>query len=182
MKISSIQKKSIIIIAVVIGVGILALSSYAIYKSNASGNVEVSTAKFQIKLNNSESLTQNIILKDTITTNNYSDDLVVPGTKGMFDLELDFTNVDVSVNYTINFTTSNLPNNLKLYSDSNYTNQILSLNDSYTIGSSLIKTNTIYWKWDYLTDSASNENDNSFMNREISLPVTITLTQIVGGN
>ena len=181
MKMSSTKNSIILFTAVIIGVIIITFSSYSVYKRIASNEAEISIAKFQIKINNSDSIVQNIALKDTITTNNYSDDEVVPGTNGAFDLSIDFSNVEVSSNYAINFDRTNIPNNLKLYSDSNYTNEITSINDSYNIGDSTNKTITVYWKWNYLNDNVSNENDNLYMNQEISLPTSITITQIVGG-
>ena len=171
----------LIIVLFVIGISILSFSSYSFFKKSASGDADVSTAKFQILLNDSSSVSQSINLQDTITANSYSNDLVVPGTNGAFDLELDFSNVDVSVSYIINFDTTNIPTNLKLYSDNAYQNEITSINDSYTVGGSQTKTHTIYWKWVYLTDDASNTNDNLFMDQDIAIDTTITLSQIVGG-
>ncbi len=174
-------KKLLIVILSIIGVFALSFSSYSIYKKMASNNAEIPVAKFQILLNSSEATSQNISLSDTITTNDYSDSLIVPGTNGAFDLELDFSNVDVSVSYTINFDTSNIPTNLKLYSDSSYENEIVSINDSYLVGSNNTKTHTIYWKWLYLTDDSSNEDDNLYMDQDIAIPTTVVLSQIVGG-
>lgn len=181
MKKSSMNKNIVFVVAVIVFVSLIAFSSYSIFKSSASNEASISAAKFQFTLNNSAELNQNIVLKDTITTNNYSNDLVVPGVNGQFDLTFDLSNVEVSVNFVINFDTTNIPNNLKLYTDSSYTTPVTSINNTFNIGDSTSKTITIYWKWDYLTDAESNANDNLYMNEEILLPVSITVSQIVGG-
>ena len=181
MKISNNSKKAMIFIAIIVGISFIAFSSYAILSAGATGETTIPTAKFQFTLNNSTNTTQNITLKDTLTANNYSDELVVPGTNGQFDLVFDLTNVEVSVNFIVNFDRTNLPTNLKLYSDSAYQNEITSINNTFNIGDSTTKTITVYWKWNYLTDDDSNANDNLFMNEDISLPTSIIVSQIVGG-
>lgn len=150
------------------------------YLSGKNGSKNLDVAKFQPKLNGSTNLSQSIDLADTITTNNYSDDLVAPGTNGDIVLTLDFSDVDVSTDYVISVGTTDLPTNLSLYSDSSYTTAFSTINGTYTIGSSTTHTQHIYWKWDYLTDSASNTNDNLYMNHNLSVPVNVTASQKVG--
>ena len=181
MKKRSNYKNIVLFSAIFVLISFIAFSSYSIYKRSVSNEVKASVAKFQFTLNNSDELTQNIVLKNTITTNNYSNDLVVPGTNGQFDLVFDLSDVEVSVNFIINFDRSNIPTNLKIYSDSSYTNEVSSINDSYNIGDSTTKTITVYWKWNYLTDDTSNTNDSLYMNQNISLPTSVTVSQIVGG-
>ena len=139
-------------------------------------------AKFQIKLNNSTNLSQSINLEDTIITNNYSDDYVAPGTTGDIQLVLDFTNVDVSTDYTINLGTLNLPTNLKLYSDSSFTTEFTSISGTFLINSLTTHTHHIYWRWAFATDIASNTNDNLYMNQSLSVPVTVTASQKIEGD
>lgn len=152
------------------------------YISGKNGLKVLDVAKFQPKLNGNANLSQSIDLADTITTNNYSDDLVVPGTNGDIVLTLDFSDVDVSTDYVISVDTTDLPTNLNFYSDSSYTTILSTINGTYTIEDSKTHTLHIYWKWDYLTDSASNENDNLYMNRNLSVPVTVTVSQKVGAD
>lgn len=152
------------------------------YVSGKNGSKNLDVAKFQPKLNGSTNLSQSIDLADTITTNNYSDDLVAPGTNGDIVLTLDFSDVDVSTDYVISVGTTDLPTNLSLYSDSSYTTSFSTINGTYTIGGSTTHTQHIYWKWEYLTDASSNTNDNLYMNHSLSVPVTVTTTQRVGAN
>ena len=153
------------------------------YKSDKSGANNLGIAKFQIKLNGSTNLEQSINLQDTITANNYSDNYVVPGTTGDIQLVLDFTDVDVSVDYTINLGNCDLPTNLKLYSDASFTIEFTSINGTFLINNTTTHTHHIYWKWEFATDTASNTNDNLYMNRNLSVPVMVTTSQkIEGGN
>lgn len=170
-----------ILMLLVFAVILLIPNSISRYKNEKSGAGDIAIAKFQFKLNNSYNLTQSINLKDTITTNNYSDDYVAPGTTGDIELVLDFTNVDVSTDYTITLGTYDLPTNLKLYSDSSFTNEFTSISGTFSINGTSQLTHHIYWRWAYATDSASDTNDNLYMNHNLSVPVVITASQKIGG-
>ena len=152
-------------------------------KSNSSyndvkkGTGVFNTAEYQIKLNNSTNLSQVINLEDTITSNNYSNQYVAPGSTGDIKLVLDFSNVDVSTNYTINLGTYDLPANLKLYSDSSYTSEFSSISGSFLINSTPIHTYHIYWKWIYAIDDVSNANDNLYIINSLSVLLNISTTQ-----
>ena len=158
-------------------------------KSNSSyndvkkGNGIFNTAEYQIKVNNSTNLSQVINLEDTITSNNYSNQYVAPGSTGDIKLVLDFSNVDVSTNYTINLGTYDLPANLKLYSESTYTREFSSISGSFLINSTPIHTYHIYWKWIYAIDDVSNANDNLYMNHSLSVLLNIsTIQRFEGGS
>ena len=182
MKISNRKKIMIIIlILLLIPISFLAYKTLAGYKKESSGEAPASAAVFIIKINDSTAVSQTITLSDTITPNSYTTDLVVPGAEGIIELELDFTGTEVSTDYIIDLNTSNLPNNLKLYSDSSYQNEINQISDSFIYGSTAVVTKNIYWQWEYKTDDTSNENDNLFMDTEIVLPIDITLSQKIGG-
>lgn len=180
------NKKRIIlfsfIMAIIVSLFVLVrCSSFSKFKSSGTGTGNISVADFGIKLNGSSNLTQNINLKSTITTNSYSDNYLMPGTNGNIVLTLDFSNVDVSANYTINIGTLDLPTNLKLYSDSSYTTEFSSITGTYNVGSTTLYTHNIYWKWDYKTDDVSTINDNLYMNKSLSVPVVVIASQKIGG-
>ena len=122
-----------------------------------------------------------INLNNTITSNNYSDDYVAPGTTGDIQLVLDFANVDVSTDYSITLGVYDLPTNLKLYSDSSFTNEFTSISGTFLINGTTTITEHIYWRWAYGTDSASDTNDNLYMNHNLSVPVVVTASQKIGG-
>ena len=105
-------------------------NTFSFFKSVGTSSSGVKVAKFEIFLNKSNNLEQTINLEKTITPNNYSNDYVMPGTSGDIVIELDFKNVDVVTDYVVELGTFDLPNNLKLYSDSSYLNEFSSINGS----------------------------------------------------
>ena len=159
----------------------ISITTYAKYKANGAGTSEISVAKFEVKLNDSSEVTQNIDLSTTITSNKYSDKYLMPGTNGNIILSLDFKDVDVSSNYEITVGETDLPNNLKLYEDANYSKELTKITGTYLIDDDTTHTKNIYWKWDYKTDAESDSNDNLYMNKELSLPVMVNVTQKIGG-
>ena len=179
------KKKKIIISSIIFvllaSITFISVSTYAKYKSQATSAGEFSIAKFEIKLNNSEELTQKIDLSSTITDNKYSDKYLMPGTNGNIVLELDFKDVDVSTNYEITVGELDFPNNLKLYEDANYTKEFTKINGTYLIDGETTHTKNIYWKWAYKTDAESDTNDNLYMNKELNVPIVVNLTQKIGG-
>lgn len=166
---------------IILFISIFGISTLSKYKSSSKANQTIETASFKIKLNEDTKLTQSIDLKNTITPNNYSDKYLMPGTNGNISLVLDFSEVDVSTDYTISLGKLDLPNNLQLYIDDTFTTEFTSLNDIYDINDSKTHTHNIYWKWHYKTDEESNKNDNNFMNKDLSIPIIIKANQKIGG-
>ncbi len=156
-------------------------NSISRYKNEKNGAGDIGIAKFQFKLNNSSNLTQTINLKDTITTNDYCDNYVAPGTTGDIQLVLDFTNVEVATDYTITLGTYDLPINFKLYSDSSFTTEFTPISGTFSINGTSQVTHHIYWRWASATDAASNTNDSLYMNHSLSVPVVVTASQRIGG-
>lgn len=176
----------IMILTLLVSIGLLCAlritySYLTLPEIKGKGQKEIGVANFEIKLNESSSLSQTIDLKETITSNN---EYVVPGAIGDIELELDFTNVEVDTDYIIEVGEYNLPNNLKLYLDEDYKEEFETINETYLISNrETIYTYNIYWKWEYKTDEESNKNDSLYMNKEILLPINIIASQkIDGGN
>ncbi len=139
-------------------------------------NHSASVATWSFKISDSTS-TYNIDLADTITQNDYSMTKVVPGTCGIIQFSIDFRNtkVDTKYNITIDSNNSNLPPNLKLYTDSNYVFEFSSYSGNVTlnnISSTLVKR--IYWKWNY-----TQQDESSWANQQISLSLKAEAEQTV---
>ena len=168
------------IICYVLGISIVFIPKvYSKYRAYASSNLNLNVAKWVIGVNGS-STNSSINLNNTITNTSYATSLV-PGSTGLVQIQLDFTNVEVVTDYTVTFTRENLPNNLRFYSDSGYQNEIQTINGSYTPGNTATSTTDLYWKWIYSETEESNTNDSLFMDSNISLGVTINANQRVGG-
>ena len=69
------------------------------------------------------------------------------GTSGSFDFNIDFSNISTAKNYKIYFNKENNENNLHLYSDSEYQNEITSIDVNYD-GTNNEVNKTIYWRLD----------------------------------
>ena len=87
------------------------LGTYARYNTSASGNASVSVAKWNIKVNN-QSIKSNSNLSSVITpvfddNSNIASGVIAPNSTGHFNVDLDFTNADVSCTYSITVSSVN---------------------------------------------------------------------------
>lgn len=80
-------------------------NTYSRYVASSEGNVEVSFAKWEILVNNTDITNSNsssITFNPTIDQNaNVADGKVAPSSTGYFDVQIDPSNVDVSFKYRI---------------------------------------------------------------------------------
>ncbi len=80
--------------------------TYAKYNTDASGEANVNIARWQISINNQDIITDsyitNVITPTLINNPNVKNGVIAPLSVGYFDLILNYTNVDVSFDYTIN--------------------------------------------------------------------------------
>ena len=102
-----------------------------------------------IIVNNYEKPTGRINLVDTHIGNN----------TGSFNITLDLTNVPANGKYRVYFNNKELSNNLHLYSDSGYQNEISYIQGTYD-GVNKDVTNTIYWVLD--NDNVSTLNSGLY--------------------
>lgn len=138
----------------------LFLGSYAYYTSTSEMNSGIKIATWRFTLNDSKESSLTVDLASTITDNPYSMESVVPGTRGTIPLELDFTGSKVAGDYeiTLDEENTNLPSNLKLYTNESKTE----LFTSY-IGSVLLEDidtpviKEIYWEWEYTEEDETQE-------------------------
>lgn len=175
------KKFLILLVAVLIFIGPIAIETvakfYTVGQFKASTNIHV--PEFAPIVNGKSEISQSIDLVSTITNSKS----LAPGAVGNFDINIDFTNVQSAADYVINIDKTNLPNNMHFYSDESLQSEINSLNGTYSnSNTSLLINNTIYWCWEYKNDETSNTNDNLYMNKSISLPVTVTILQKAGEN
>lgn len=150
--------------------------TYARYTSTASTNRNVQVATWSFKIGDSTSI-YSIDLADTITENGYSTTKVVPGTCGIIQFSIDFrsTKVDTKYRISIDNENTNLPPNLKLYTDSNYVFGFDGYEGTVTlnnISSTLVKR--IYWKWNF-----TNDDENDWANQQITLSLKAEAQQNV---
>ena len=174
--------KKYLVIAVLLLLLAVSYSTYAIYKSSATGTATASAAAWVVKVNNA-----NIVTSDTYTfTNsdivwdentNVASGKIAPGSTGTINLAIDTSGAEVAVDYTVQIGTVTVGS-----SDNTNTNFTVSAADSSgTIGvNSDGKTISLTVTWTATDSDQINEADIAMAGNNISIPVTVTLKQHVG--
>ncbi len=79
--------------------------TYSKYRSEASGETNISIARWNIIVNNQDIISNNqinnVLTPIFLNNSNVADGVIAPGAVGYFDLNIDATNVDVSFNYSL---------------------------------------------------------------------------------
>ena len=176
------KRRHIIIVAIIlflVGLIMVFIGTYAYYQTTSTGSVSGTIATWVFKANNNAS-TFNISLTPTQTSRTLNSTMA-PGTSGSFTITLSTVGSALAANYTITFSNfTNIPSNLKFYSDSSFTTVTditasgYSLTGTLNAGSSIDKT--IYWKWDYGT-SSSISADSAAADKAVSFTATVVGTQ-----
>lgn len=125
------NKKSILII---ISISILVVTiigmigfAYARYVKSLSGNTQAPIAQWNFNVTAGSSQNLNIDLADTRFQNDTQEvarTKVAPGTSGTIQFNINATGSQVSLEYDIDLSLTQIPENLIFYSDSNMTNAL----------------------------------------------------------
>lgn len=171
--------------------------SYALLQTISSGNAEVKTGSWTIKLNEknisngiTETFTLNNIIYDE-SNENIENGYIAPGKSGYFDIVLDPSGTDVAISYEINVRLDECayPNNIKLSVENTSTDGgvevigntfkgLISLNDIKSNKTITLKL-TLVWE----NNEEFNESDTNLGTIEankLKIPITITLNQYQG--
>ena len=192
--------KFIIISILIITVISLTGFAFARYITRLNGGATADIAKWSFKVNGKTDENFVIDLANTRTgltqEAEVQEGYIGPGTAGAFQLELDATGSEASLEYNINMNVdySNnqvFPKNLIFYSDSEMQNAIYHTDNNINLNgfigwndNSKVHTKTIYWKWDYETGSTQTEKDNNdiadsyWMGKPITLLMNVTAKQV----
>ena len=150
--------------------------TYARYMSqeNGTGNADIANWSFKIAKNGEE--IKNVTLRNTANKATLVNGKIAPGTSGEFSITLDATGSDVSVDYTLEFSSEmNKPANIVFtYDGKNYKSlaEIGRIKGNIAIGNVMTQTIPIKWTWAYQTgstDEAKNANDIKDTNDGTSL-------------
>ena len=168
--------KIIIIYYIIMIILLCVVYTFSRYVSTAQLSIKTDIAPFRVKIGqNSDTI--ELDLKDTLLTENaFSGTQIIPGTKGKIILQLDFSDVEVASNYTISIDTeqTEMPNNMKLYTDENNQVSFSLYRETVELGEQ-IKEREIYWTWEYTTADETEE----WMNKEIKIFFNIQVEQRV---
>ena len=164
----------------VLGFVLIFIGSYAYYMRVVNGTITGNAGTFIFDVLYNDVSFTTVDLYDTIESPSSSNRVIVPGDKGSFDLVAKGTGSDTSIEYSISFNTSTVPENMIFYLDEGktqvldiYTNKI---NGYLDVTGTMEKTHTIYWEWPY--DSGRyNDLDINHSGQNITINVTIAAKQ-----
>lgn len=190
------KKKSLILIIALLLVavtsGVVTLT-YSRYISTATGTDTAKVAPWKINVNNTDIVANNTFTTDTIiwSQSSYtSEGYIAPGRTGTFEIEIDPTGSKVALEYKIAIDTTAITNsNITISSVKVGATELVGSNGIYTdnftlaeveSGNTKIVTVTISWT-DENTDTANTADTTTGQAAtDISIPVTVTATQLVG--
>lgn len=172
MKLKSKKFKFIIIYYVLLMMVITASTTIARYTNNIGIVSKANIAKFNFKITDVIQ-GQNIQLSDTVVDDGYGGKLVIPGSKGIITLNLDFSEVEINTKYQIlvNNEESTLPNNLKFYVDPNCQNSLSNFEGQVNLEEQSI-TQKIYWTWEF-----SEDDESQYVDTELQLELQVYVFQ-----
>ena len=159
------SKKIIFVVVAIIAilVSFLGGQAYAKYMSKVTGNGTAEIASWKFKVNENEEKMQTISLSSTVNNFTLANKKVAPGTSGSFQINIDSTDADVGVMYTINFENeSQKPTNLKFKYENKDYNSLQELQNDLTgtinaNDDEKTKVITIDWKWPYETGTTADQ-------------------------
>lgn len=158
---------TVIIILFILGI------TFSKYTSTISSETQVKASLFSFKVGEKENDNVTISLEDTVTNN--ADKKVIPGSEGKIDLEIDFSDMEVTTDYTITVDLANtkMPSNIKLYTSSSYDVEFSGYTNTANLRDTEKKILTIYWKWNYTEE----DETEGWMNEDIQLVLKINVEQ-----
>lgn len=187
------KNKIILLIAVLIIVLSVTISSYAIYRSSAKGTSELRTAAWKIKLNGDSITTNNTFefdLKEaewTHATNINStstSQVIAPGSIGTYGIEIDTEETEVDVSYEITIAVKQ--NNTVIDLSEINPNLLLGIYDGETnkgnpatgnIKAGESKDLAVKIIWNYVDDDESNTQDININAENFTVEVTVVTKQ-----
>ena len=192
--------KAIIILVLIISVIAIIGFAFARYITRLNGGATADIAKWSFKVNGKTN--ENFVIDLASTRTGIAQEAEVqegyigPGTAGAFQLVLDATGSEASLEYDINMNVDYIdnrvfPKNIIFYTDSTMQNAIYHTDNNINLNGfigwndgSKVHTKTIYWKWDYETGSTQNEIntndelDSYWMGKPITLSMNVTAKQV----
>lgn len=180
------MKKTIWIISIflLLLTTIIIIDTYGLFETNAEATSELTIGKWKIKINGSDaSLTEQITLNDfTYSANQHTaDGYFAPGRNAEFEIEIDTSECDVSVDYDLLIDDSEIEDYPNIYfsiEDMDAGTQIISnsysgvslLNDA-----SRVKTLKLYLNW--VNNPQYDESDTSTIGSTLSFIIDADFKQ-----
>ena len=162
------SKKSLIIFLSLLVIFCI-MGSFAYYRKVFSGTIigNIGSAIFNVSGFTEVDQSKIITLKDG---------LIVPGDKGSFDIVMDASGSSVDMYASLRIERTNLPENLKFYTSSDYKSE---LHTYYSYLKAESNTVTIYWYWNpYIDDTKDSEFISSGNSVNLDASIIISAVQV----
>lgn len=174
------SNKGLLVIAILLLVMTISISSLAAYKSSAKGTSGAKVAKWSVKVNDNDIVTTDSFTfgEEDITwdeNENIKEGKIAPGASGKIEFEIDATESEVPVDYVIEVDEEAIGNDNISVEVSEKEGTI----DYSKTSSEMKKTVTIEIIWDALNVDATNNKDLEIAGETIEIPVKVTATQKV---
>ena len=189
-------KVLIVIITLAFSLSIMS-NTYSRYVADATGDVELTFAKWQILINNNDitdGLTKTISVTPTIMANeNVAANKLAPSSTGYFDIEIDPTNIETSFNYEINIPViEDMPDlvitKYQIIVDnvsSEYTieNRTITGTFDYGVDEFEVFTIRVFFEWYDMENDTMNDEADTLLSQEevISIETNLTFEQKING-
>ena len=178
------NKKLLVVIALLL-LAVVSFSTYAIYKSSATGTASAEVAAWVVKVNGTDIVTtdeftfssSDIVWDNTVS--NAKTGTIAPGSTGTITILVDATGSEVPVDYTA--VIGDVTDGSTKISNSNFSVAVKSGSSlTGTIeqnDTSMQSTITLAVTWDSVDSDAANTADMSLADATLSIPVTVTVSQ-----
>ncbi len=173
--------KKILVIAALLLLIATSFTTYAIYKSSATGDSSISTAAWVVEVNDSDIVHTNTFTLDNITWATPrvgQNNKIAPGDHGTVQIVIDASGSEVGVSYDVEVDFSALEDN---DGNTNFDVDIASgsdpLSGTIAYGATMTKTITLDITWTAVDNEDANQMDVDLAGQQFNLPVTVTVTQ-----
>ncbi len=183
------MKKKLILISILL-IAIVSLNivkTYGLFETNARAETVMTVGKWSISLNDTNiTLQQSISFNDFVVTGSThtEEGYLAPGSTGEFEVDIDVSNCDTSVEYNLSFDTTKFDNhpNIELRIVDEATNQEVS--DEVLTGvirlSDQDKTRKIKIQIIWNDIEEYNENDNELIGGSLDIVINSNFKQYTG--
>ena len=170
-------------------IGVVGGNTYSKYFTKIDGEGNAKIARWSFRANNTSTVMEKIQLNNVYNTNILKNKTIAPGTNGSFDIILDATGADVSIDYAVTFDNLvNKPTNMKFTYGNKTSDTLKGLEDvlkgRIALNDARTKTLTIKWSWDYQTGTTAEEKanndkiDTNDSGKDFSFDIKVTGTQV----
>lgn len=166
-----INKRTVITSTLLLTIFLLSIGTIAYFRRTVSGNITGQTGNVTLIVNGANAVDSESF--SLVLQGSENENFVMPFDNGVINVNIDATGSSDDVAATIEISRTNLPENLKFYSDESCTEEITTYKTMIKKSNNMIKSVPIYWFWD---GRINNEDDNNFINKAISANINVSAT------